>query len=666
MSGSVASPFRQPKAVFAVAFACVVSFMGIGLVDPILPAISHELNASPSEVTLLFTSYLVVTAVAMLITNWVSSRLGAKKTLIAGLILIVVFSALAGASPTIGQIIGFRAGWGVGNALFIATSLAVIVASASGGFAGAIVLYETALGIGIAVGPLLGGTLGEISWRGPFYGVACLMAIALIATVVLVEPTPKPAHKTGLSAPLRALKHRGLLILSLTALCYNWGFFTVLGYAPFPMDLSPIRLGLVFTGWGILVAIFAVFGAPRLQASLGIARTMYLNLAAFAVVVLVIAIWTTDRAVLIPAVIVSGIFIGVNNTITTQAAMTVSPVEKPVASAAYSFVRFIGGGLAPYAAGRLVLAANIHVPFFIAAGAIVVGIAILSTAHRLLTAAERIQAEQVPAPTPAALAAPVPVAGNARSNVLIVNPDAPGMLAAADEPSELASLRLAGLLTAPAADHLAQVLGEVLQRGQRGDQGGRLLGRQARHSFGQDRGSLRGDALVGLLSLGGDLDPGGAEIVGVTQPPDQAERIKLADDPGQHGRVEALDVGEFGEAERAAVGHDAEHGRLGRGEPLPHRGRVQLPREPQDDPPQPDDGLVVHARRPPPLPPCWLPVNHRSPRAFATGTRQARRVPRGCGLSVVGVSRDYASPFRCCPPHGLAGPRPEPAAARPR
>jgi len=37
-AGSVASPFRQPKAVFAVAFACVVSFMGIGLVDPILPA----------------------------------------------------------------------------------------------------------------------------------------------------------------------------------------------------------------------------------------------------------------------------------------------------------------------------------------------------------------------------------------------------------------------------------------------------------------------------------------------------------------------------------------------------------------------------------------------------------------------------------------------------
>jgi ACDE family multidrug resistance protein len=434
MSGSVASPFRQPKAVFAVAFACVVSFMGIGLVDPILPAISHELHASPSEVTLLFTSYLVVTAVAMLITNWVSSRLGAKKTLIAGLIVIVVFSALAGASPSINAIIGFRAGWGVGNALFIATSLAVIVASASGGFAGAIVLYETALGVGIAIGPLLGGTLGEISWRGPFYGVAVLMAIALIATVVLVEPIPKPKHKTGLSAPLRALRHRGLLTLSLTALCYNWGFFTVLGYAPFPMNLSPIRLGLVFTGWGIFVALFAVFGAPRLQASLGIARTMYLNLAAFAVVILVIAIWTTDNAVLIPAVIVSGIFIGINNTVTTQAAMTVSPVEKPVASAAYGFVRFIGGGLAPFAAGRLVLAVNIHFPFFIAVGAVVAGIVILSTAHSLLTEAERVQAEPVAADTGPAALVLVPVASTA-----IAPNGAAGVILAAIDNSPMAA-----------------------------------------------------------------------------------------------------------------------------------------------------------------------------------------------------------------------------------
>ena len=393
--GSTTSPFRQPKAVFAVAFACVVSFMGIGLVDPILPAISSQLHASPSEVTLLFTSYLVVTAVAMLITNWVSSRIGAKRTLIAGLVLIVLFAGLAGASGSIGDIIGFRAGWGVGNALFIATSLAVIVASASGGFAGAIVLYETALGLGIAVGPLLGGTLGEISWRGPFFGVSVLMAIALVATVVLVEKTPRPATKTSLAAPFKALRHRGLLIMALTALCYNWGFFTILGYAPFPMELSPIRLGLVFCGWGICVALFAVFGAPWLQERFGIAKTMYVNLFLFALISLGIAIWTLNKPALIVLVIVSGIVCGVNNTVTTQAVMTVSPVERPVASAAYSFVRFIGGGLAPYVAGRLVVDVNIHFPFYIGAAAIVLGIGILATGHRLLGEAERVQAEAV-------------------------------------------------------------------------------------------------------------------------------------------------------------------------------------------------------------------------------------------------------------------------------
>src|SRR3954468_13217036 len=92
--GPAPSPFRQPRAVYAVAFACVISFMGIGLVDPILPALADQLHASPSQVSLLFTSYLVVTAVAMLVSGWVSSRIGAKRTLLSGLTLIVVFAAL--------------------------------------------------------------------------------------------------------------------------------------------------------------------------------------------------------------------------------------------------------------------------------------------------------------------------------------------------------------------------------------------------------------------------------------------------------------------------------------------------------------------------------------------------------------------------------------------
>src|SRR5580693_8186933 len=387
------SPFRQPKGVWAVALACVVSFMGIGLVDPILPALSTQLKASPSSVELLFTSYLVVTAVAMLITGWVSSRIGGKRTLVAGLVLIVAFSALAGSSNTISGIIGFRAGWGLGNALFIATSLAVIIGAASGGFSGAIILYETALGIGIALGPLVGGELGGISWRGPFFGVAVLMAISLVATLIWVDATPKPPRRTSILEPLQALRHRGLRIMSLTALGYNWGFFTLLAYTPFPMHLGIHELGYVFTGWGILVAIFAVFVAPRAQRRYGTPKSLYVNLALLAADLVVIAAFTTSQITLIVAVIVSGAFVGLNNTLTTQSVMLVAPVERPIASAAYGFVRFIGGGLAPYCAARLAAAFNVHIPFYLGAVTVVIAIVILSTGHSLLTQAERKLAE---------------------------------------------------------------------------------------------------------------------------------------------------------------------------------------------------------------------------------------------------------------------------------
>jgi MFS family permease len=382
------SPFRQPKAVYAVAFACVVSFMGIGLVDPILPALASQLDATPSQVTLLFTSYLLVTAVAMLVTGWVSSRIGAKRTLITGLAIIVAFSALAGMSGSIGGIVGFRAGWGLGNALFIATSLAVIVASASGGFAGAIVLYESALGLGIAAGPLLGGLLGNISWRGPFFGVAALMAVALIATVVLLDPTPRPARPSSLSAPLKALRHRGLLTMSITAVLYNWGFFTMLGYAPFPMHLSELQLGFVFFGWGLLVAFFSVIAAPRLQARFGTAQALSAALVLFAIDLVVIAVFTDVRWALITAVIVAGAFIGINTTLATQAVMQVSPVERPVASASYGFVRFLGGGIAPFVAGKLAETFDVHVPFYVGAVAVLIAVAVLASGRDMLAAAD--------------------------------------------------------------------------------------------------------------------------------------------------------------------------------------------------------------------------------------------------------------------------------------
>ncbi|RRQ29335.1 MFS transporter [Rhodococcus sp. Eu-32] len=383
MSTSSESLSKQPKAVWAVAFASVIAFMGIGLVDPILKPIGEQLHASPSQVSLLFTSYMLVTGVAMLITGVVSSRFGPKKTLLAGLAIIVVFAALAGLSGTVGEIIGFRAGWGLGNALFIATALSTIVGAASGGVARAIILYEAALGIGIATGPLVGGVLGGISWRGPFFGVATLMAVAFILLIVMLPETPKPAHTTSILDPFRALRHRGLLTVGITALLYNYGFFTLLAYTPFPLDMGTYSIGFIFFGWGLCLAIASVFLAPRLQRAYGTLNMMMASLLLFAVDLGVMALFTEDKIVLIVGTVLAGLFLGVNNTLITETVMISAPVERSTASAAYSFVRFVGGAAAPYLAGKLG-ESNTHVPFWVGAVCTLLAIVVLSTGRKVL------------------------------------------------------------------------------------------------------------------------------------------------------------------------------------------------------------------------------------------------------------------------------------------
>ena len=381
---SAGSVWRQPKAVWAVAFACVVAFMGLGLVDPILPAIAQQLEATQSQVELVFTSYFLVTGLAMVVTGAVSSRIGHKRTLLVGLGLIVIFSALAGASGGISGIVGFRAGWGLGNALFIATGLAVIVEVSNAGTEQAVILYEAALGLGISIGPLLGGLLGGISWRGPFFGVAVLMTIGFVAISILLPVIPKKDHKSSVLDPFRALGHRGLLTLGLTALCYNFGFFTMLAYTPFPLQLHAHGLGAVFFGWGVMLAITSVFVAPGLQARFGTLPTMYAMLALVALDLLAMGIGVSDRIVLIVAVIIGGAFLGVNNTLITTAVMQSSPVERPVASAAYSFIRFVGGGVAPFLAGKLAEWYFPGVPFYVGAVAVAVSILILASGRSYL------------------------------------------------------------------------------------------------------------------------------------------------------------------------------------------------------------------------------------------------------------------------------------------
>lgn len=375
---------RQPRAVMAVAFACVVAFMGIGLVDPILKPIAESLGATPSETALLFTSYMAIMGVAMLITGTVSSRLGIKRTLLLGLLVIVAGAGLAGMQDTIAGIVGFRALWGLGNALFIATALTAIVNAARGSVRDSIIFYEAALGLGIAAGPLLGGVLGAISWRMPFFGVSVLMALAFAITAVLLPPMAQPARASSLADPFRALGYPGLRCIALTALFYNFGFFTLLAFTPFPLDLGAHAIGLIFFGWGVTLAVFSVWVAPRLQRRYGTIPTLVSALVGLTVLLAVMAIWTDSKVVLAVSVVVAGAFLGINNTLVTELVMKAAPVERGVASAAYSFVRFSGGAVAPWLAGRLGESINAHVPFWVGAGGVLLAVVVLAGGRRHL------------------------------------------------------------------------------------------------------------------------------------------------------------------------------------------------------------------------------------------------------------------------------------------
>ncbi|CAH0184004.1 MULTISPECIES: MFS transporter [unclassified Microbacterium] len=368
-SGSI---WKQPAQVWAVAFASVVAFMGIGLVDPILPAIAESLEATPTETELLFTSYLLVTGLAMLVTSWISSRIGAKATLMIGLGLIILFSLASAMSGSVDAIIGFRAGWGLGNALFISTALATIVGSASGGSGAAIVLYEAALGLGIAIGPLLGGLLGEVSWRGPFFGVVALMAIAFIAVSALLRGPLDKRQPVPFSAPFKALGRPALAILAVAALFYNIGFFVLLAFSPFPLGFGAMGIGFTFFGWGVALAITSIWVAPWMMRRMSRTAIILTVLPLLAVDLIAAGLVAETPSALVVCIVIGGLLLGVMNTVLTEAVMEATDLPRSVASSAYSAVRFIGGAMAPPIAALLWHAFNATVPYLFAAASVLV------------------------------------------------------------------------------------------------------------------------------------------------------------------------------------------------------------------------------------------------------------------------------------------------------
>ena len=83
-------------------------------------------------------------------------------------------------------------------------------------------------------------------------------------------------------------------------------------------------------------------------------------------------------------VIISGALLGINNTLFTEMAMGVSDSPRPVASAGYNFVRWMGGALAPFLAAKIAEHSSASITFYVAAFAVLVSAAVIFGGRKFL------------------------------------------------------------------------------------------------------------------------------------------------------------------------------------------------------------------------------------------------------------------------------------------
>ncbi|MFF3288509.1 MFS transporter [Streptomyces sp. NPDC003023] len=159
-----------------------------------IPSLTRELDASTADIQWMINAYSLVQSGLLLTAGNAADRYGRKKMLAAGLVLFGIGSLAAGLAQTSGQLIAARAGMGVGGALLMTTTLAVVVQVFDDTErVKAIALWSTVSSLGFAAGPLLGGVMLDHFWWGAIFLINIPVAvIGLFAVVVLVPESKDP------------------------------------------------------------------------------------------------------------------------------------------------------------------------------------------------------------------------------------------------------------------------------------------------------------------------------------------------------------------------------------------------------------------------------------------------------------------------------------------
>ncbi|MFI6926006.1 MFS transporter [Nonomuraea spiralis] len=190
-----------PRRWAVLAVMCASLFLvGIDLtvLNVALPSLTEELMPGATEVLWIVDVYSLTVAALLVTCGTLGDRLGRKRMVLAGFAVFGVASAAAAASGTTAQLIGARVLLGLGAAMIMASTVAIIRTTFSDGRERAIALgvWTAAHSAGATVGPVLGGALVERWWWGAVFLVNVpLVALALIAGAWLIPESKDPAPR---------------------------------------------------------------------------------------------------------------------------------------------------------------------------------------------------------------------------------------------------------------------------------------------------------------------------------------------------------------------------------------------------------------------------------------------------------------------------------------
>ncbi|MDA8355590.1 MAG: DHA2 family efflux MFS transporter permease subunit, partial [Actinomycetota bacterium] len=211
-----------------------------------LPTLVRDLHASSSGLQWVMDAYAVVFAGLLLVQGSLGDRLGRKWVFLAGLVVFAVGSAASAFSHTTGMLVGARAFMGIGAAAIMPSTLSILtnVFVEPRERARAIGIWSGTTGLGLAVGPIVGGWLLTHFWWGSVFLINVpIAAVGFAAAVWLV---PNSRQETTLPPdPLGAVLSIGGMVLLL------WGIIE----APNRSWTSPYVLGSIAAG----IVVLALF-----------------------------------------------------------------------------------------------------------------------------------------------------------------------------------------------------------------------------------------------------------------------------------------------------------------------------------------------------------------------------------------------------------------------